>query len=54
MKRLFLGVFGGFFRRYLLIGTFNLVHFSKLHTIQQELVRIDNIAQLHRSRNEGT
>jgi|GEM_PF-505797 len=45
MKRLFLGVFGGFCVVIVLIGVFNFIHFSKLHSIQQELVRIDRIAQ---------
>ena len=45
MKRLFLGVFGGFCVVILFIGIFNFIHFSRLHSIQQELVRIDSIAQ---------
>jgi len=45
MKRLFLGVFGGFCVVIVCIGLFNFIHFSKLHAIQQELVRVDEVAQ---------
>ncbi len=45
MKRLFLGVFGGFCVVIALIGVFNFLYFFRLHGIQEELVCIDNIAQ---------
>lgn len=45
MKRLFLGVFGGFCVVIALIGVFNFLYFFRLHGLQEELVCIDNIAQ---------
>lgn len=45
MKRLFLGVFGGFCAVIILIGIFNFYHFSAVHTYQEEVVRTDRLAQ---------
>jgi sigma-B regulation protein RsbU (phosphoserine phosphatase) len=45
MKRLFLGVFGGFCAVIILIGIFNFYHFSAIHTYQEEVVKADRVAQ---------
>jgi phosphoserine phosphatase RsbU/P len=45
MKRLFLGVFGGFCAVIMLIGFFNFYHFSAIHTYQEEVVKADRLAQ---------
>jgi phosphoserine phosphatase RsbU/P len=45
MKRLFLGVFGGFCAVIILIGVFNFYHFSAIHTYQEEVVKTDRLAQ---------
>lgn len=51
MKRLFLGVFGGFCAVIMLIGVFNFYHFSAIHTYQEGIVKTDRIA-LHLQRHK--
>lgn len=45
MRRLFLGVFGGFCATIILISIFNTWHFSAIHRLQEALLKTDHVAQ---------
>lgn len=52
MKRLFLGVFGGFCVVLICIGVINFYHIGTIHTMQHEVAKSDHLAQVLQQHKE--